>query len=263
MVFVHGTASCGLQGLKDLFAPPVLPGYQVRRFEHDTFLPILDNAAELVRLIKTSLRVETLLMVAHSRGGLVARLALDDLIRDGYPALIALHTYGTPHAGTPLAKIGGRLLSQLYKIGEWGLNIAVPVLSPLTWAHGFLFDAPELPVGIAVMAEDSEALHLLNRYGESDSVTCSGSSFDTDGPSSGFTIEIEGVLRGTMYDIENDLVVPTSSALAFGTPAQVLTCSHLQYFSAPSVQAVLRDYFNASLPAPNQPLAANTRGRRS
>jgi pimeloyl-ACP methyl ester carboxylesterase len=249
MVFVHGTASCGLQGLKDLFAAPALPPYQVRRFEHDTFSTIIDNAADLVRLIKTSVRVDKLLLVAHSRGGLVARLALDDLIRDGYPAVIALETFGSPHAGTPLARMGGRLLSQLYKIGEWGLNIAVPVLSPLTWAHSFLFDAPDLPPGISIMAEGEPALHLLNRYGHSTSVTCWGSDFDIDGPASGFGIEIEGMLRGAMYDIENDLVVPTSSALAFGTAAPRLACSHVQYFSQPQVQVALRDYFNPVVPA--------------
>jgi hypothetical protein len=90
LVFVHGTASCGLQGLKDLLPFPPPPGYPVRRFEHDTFAPILDNATELTRLIDKTIRVDRLLMVAHSRGGLVARAAVDDLIRDGYPATISL-----------------------------------------------------------------------------------------------------------------------------------------------------------------------------
>ena len=70
MVFVHGTASCGLQGLKDLFPGPPPPAYPVRRFEHDTFVPVLDNTNELTRLIKTTIRVDRLLVVAHSRGGI-------------------------------------------------------------------------------------------------------------------------------------------------------------------------------------------------
>ena len=102
----------------------------------------------------------------------MARAAVDDLIRDGYPAAISLHTFGTPHAGTPLVRIGGRLLAQLYKIGEWGLNMAAPALSPLTWAHGFLFDAPELPPGIAIMKEKSDGLRTMNRYGNRANVTC-------------------------------------------------------------------------------------------
>lgn len=124
---------------------PPQPGYPVRRFEHDTVATVLNNADELTQSITTAIRVDRLLLVAHSRGGLVARTVVDELIRDGYPAAISLYTFGTPHAGTPLVKIGGRLLAQLYKIGEWGLNIVAPALSPLTWAHGFLFDAPELP----------------------------------------------------------------------------------------------------------------------
>lgn len=181
LVFVHGTASCGLQALKDLFAVPAPPGYPVRRFEHDTFAPILDNATDLSRLIDKTIRVDRLLVVAHSRGGLVARAAVDDLIRDGYPATISLHTFGTPHRGTPLVNIGRRLLAQLYKIGEWGLNIAAPALSPLTWAHGFLFDAPDLPPGIEIMKEDSDGLRMMNRYGDRTSVTCWGSKFDING----------------------------------------------------------------------------------
>jgi hypothetical protein len=249
MVFVHGIVSCGLQGLKDLFAMPAPPAYPVRRFEHDTFASVLDNASELTRLIKTTIRVNRLLLVAHSRGGLVARAAVDDLIRDGYPAAISLHTFGTPHAGTPLVRIGGRLLAQLYKIGEWGLNIVAPALSPLTWAHGFLFDAPELPPGIAIMKEDSEGLRTMNRYGDRASVTCWGSTFDINGPSSGFGIEVGHMLAGAMHDVDNDLVVPTSSALAFGTPAQVLNCSHVQYFNQPAVRTAMNNYFNPPPPA--------------
>ncbi|HSU30772.1 MAG TPA: hypothetical protein VLJ11_06020 [Bryobacteraceae bacterium] len=242
MVFVHGTASCGVQGLKDLYAFSQ-PQYPVRRFEHDTFRKLTYNADELVQLIKSSIRVDNLLLVAHSRGGLVARLALDKLIRDNYPASIALETLGTPHAGTPLANIGGRLLSQLYKIGEWGLNSVAPMISPLAWAHGFLFDTPEPPPGISSMRENSPALEMMNLYGAASHVRCWGASFDISGPGSGFAIEIEGALRGAMYDVENDLVVPTSSALAFGSSAPRLSCSHVQYFSQASVQTALQNYF--------------------
>jgi hypothetical protein len=260
MVFVHGTASCGLQGLKDLFPLPLPPvTYPVRRFEHDTFAPVLDNANELTRLIKTTVRVDRLLVVAHSRGGLVARAAVDELIRDGYTAAIELHTFGTPHHGTPLVKIGGRLLAQLYKLGEWGLDIVAPALSPLTWAHGFLFDAPELPPGIAIMKEDSESLRMMNRYGDGASVTCWGSTFDINGQSSGFGIEVGHMLAGAMHDIDNDLVVPTSSALGFGAPAPVLKCSHVQYFSQAEVRRAIDNYF----PQPPAPTIQFLRSKAS
>jgi pimeloyl-ACP methyl ester carboxylesterase len=248
MVFVHGTASCGLQGLKDLFAVAPPHRYSVRRFEHDTFVSYLDNADELTKLIQATIHVDRLLVVAHSRGGLVARAAVENLIRAGYQAAISLQTFGTPHAGTPLVQIGGRLLAQLYKIGEWGLNIVAPTLSPLTWAHGFLFDAPELPPGVAIMKEDSEGLRTLNRYGDRVSVMCWGSRFDINDQESGFGIEVGHMLAGAMHDVDSDLVVPTSSALAFGTPAPVLTCSHVQYFSQPAVRTSINNYFTPPAP---------------
>ncbi|MBI3918497.1 MAG: hypothetical protein HY322_16000 [Betaproteobacteria bacterium] len=244
MVFVHGATSCGLQGLKDLFVAGAMPSYPVRRFEHDTFLPLERNADELALLISRSVRVQQLLLVAHSRGGLVARLAMESLARDRFPANIALHTLGTPHLGTPLVAIGRRLLSQLYKIGEWGLGLACPALSPLTWAHGFLFDAPVLPPGIEAMGANSSALNILNRLGDPVGVTCWGSRFDPNSPTSGFGIEVEGLLRGAMYGVPNDLVIPTSSTVGFGSPEGLLTCSHVQYFTQVLVKAELRRYFN-------------------
>lgn len=65
---------------------PPQPGYPVRRFEHDTVATVLNNADELTQLITTAIRVDRLLLVAHSRGGLVARTVVDELIRDGNPA---------------------------------------------------------------------------------------------------------------------------------------------------------------------------------
>ena len=93
------------------------------------------------------------------------------------------------------------------------------------------------------MKEDSAALEMMNRYGAATGVRCWGANFDISGPGSGFAIEIEGLLRGAMYDVENDLVVPTSSTLAFGSPAPRLYCSHLQYFSQPAVAAALQTWF--------------------
>jgi hypothetical protein len=102
------------------------------------------------------------------------------------------------------------------------------------------------------MEEDSEGLRMLNRYGDRTSVTCWASTFDINGPSSGFGIEVGHILAGAMDDVDNDLVVPTSSALAFGTPVQVLNCSHVQYFGQKAVRTAIDNYFNP------QPLGASS-----
>lgn len=248
VVFVHGTVSCGLQGLKDAFTPPypVLP-FPVRRFEHDTFQTILANAEELARLLKASVRVADVLLAAHSRGGLVARLTSEILARDkSYPTRVRVETFGTPHAGTPLVATGTRILNHLYKIGEWGINMAAPLLSPLTWAHGVLFDAPVLPPGIAAMDVNDAALIRSNRLDDPAALTSWGSEFDVMGPASGFGIDLENVLRGFFGGGMSDLVVETSSATAFGTAQRTLSCSHLGYFREPEVRARLLNPYAAS-----------------
>ena len=112
IVFVHGMVSCGIQGLKDLYPPPgVAIPHPVYRYEHDTFRPLDENASELAQLIHSRIRTNRLLIAAHSRGGLVARLALDDLLRRGYGGHIEVYTFGTPHVGTRLSRLAGRRLT--------------------------------------------------------------------------------------------------------------------------------------------------------
>jgi hypothetical protein len=49
LVFVHGTVSCGIQNLKDLYPAHIrIPTF---RFEHDTFRPLQENGVELAELI--------------------------------------------------------------------------------------------------------------------------------------------------------------------------------------------------------------------
>ena len=234
MVFVHGTVSCGIQNLKDLH-PAHLP-IPTYRFEHDTFRPLPENSSELAELIFSRIRTNRLVLIGHSRGGLVARVALAKLLRDSYPASVTLHTFGTPHRGTPLVQIGSRLLNQIFKLGGHFVS-AFPALSPLTLAYSYLLDAPGLPPGIDVMRLDGQDLRLLNEIGDSRGVECWASQFDANLGSSGFGIEIENILLGALSGISHDLVVPTNSALFFGTQKPVLSCSHIQYFQQPAVQS--------------------------
>ncbi len=250
IVFVHGTVSCGIQNLKDLYPEHLhVPTY---RFEHDTFLPVPENGAKLAELISSNLNVKQLMIVGHSRGGLVARVGLEKLRKQHYPAAMALHTFGTPHLGTPLVQIGTKLRNQIFKLGGLVMG-ALPALTPLALAYSCLLDAPALPLGIDVMRSNSQGLALLNELGDKQNVECWGSQFDRNAGTSGFGIEIENILFGALDGIPNDLVVPTSSALFFGNSRPLLKCSHIQYFQDAAVQKFfdsLRPAGPLSTPAP-------------
>jgi hypothetical protein len=234
--------SCAIQGLKELLKHPnsaVL--HHLYRYEHDTFRPLSENSSELAGLISERVHAQRLLIVAHSRGGLVARLALDDLSRRGYRGQVELYTFGTPHQGTPLVQIGGKALNLLYKLGE-DIVGSLPHLTPLTKAYSYLIDSPTLPRGIDVMREDSDVMDLLRRLNDPAQVRSYGSDFDIRNQPSGFGIVVEGALSGAFDGSPNDLVVPTGSSLGFGTPQQALTCSHVHYFSQPSVCTAIQNF---------------------
>ncbi len=118
IVFVHGGLSCCFDAFVDLFprirTSLVETGVAVQmvsmlRFEHDTYQPIRNNAERLCALVMQKLAPEDggecpdLLFIAHSRGGLVARLASDLLIdrANWSKERLEVFTYGSPHRGTP------------------------------------------------------------------------------------------------------------------------------------------------------------------
>jgi hypothetical protein len=133
VVFVHGTASCGLVNLVQLDISKLTTKNNWYRYEHDTFLPLSTNAKELAKKIEIRYPNGPLLLVGHSRGGLVARAAGALLFgRD-----VHVWTFGTPHLGTPLIQAveGARqivrtVFSDGLKLGlslpfvpDWGINL--------------------------------------------------------------------------------------------------------------------------------------------
>lgn len=237
-IFIHGTVSCGLACLKDLYdggAAGRMPLEPTFRYEHDTFLPLQQNGSDLADRVREVLRVKRLNFVAHSRGGLVARYARRNLQKSGYPAEINVLTVGTPHLGTPVVRLAGRALNMFLKLGEDVLN-AVPVTSPLIKAYSILWDVPGLPAGIAGMEENSDAILTLNEFDSPDRMQAFGSSFDIMNSPHAYGVDFDLTLMGFMNDREHDLVVPLESALGFGNGSPALNCSHSDYFKAPLVQ---------------------------
>ncbi|SFO04079.1 Lipase (class 3) [Nitrosospira briensis] len=249
MVFVHGTVSCGIQGLKDLFpqmTEELIPE-PVYRFEHDTFLKLDANAKELVALIKEHIDTKQLLLAAHSRGGLVAKLAAYQLRRDNYPGKVTVYTFGTPNLGTPLVAIGKRMLNLLYKMGEdFAEVIPLPLMTSLVKGFSYAVNVPTLPPGISAMQEDSPEVSMLQMFVDPVNTRTWGSDFNVGSGTSGFGAAVEGALLGALSDRRHDLVVPTASALAFGSAEPVLACSHTRYF----LESAVRDEIKAFL-APN------------
>lgn len=268
MVFVHGTASCGIAGLKDLF-PLAVQGHAapgpVLRFEHDTFRPVTDNSQALARLVMDRLRVRRLLLAAHSRGGLVAADAAKILKDAGYGGSVTVYSFGTPYQGTPLVALGKKALNLMMKLGEEiAANLPVPVLSPLAKAMFYVMEAPTLPKGILAMHEEAEGLPFLQRSAAAVSLLCWGSDYEIMRGSAGFGVGTEGFLLGALHGRPHDLVVPMPSALACGSAQSTLACSHLHYFRAAPVRAAIEDFLRplplpvaAAVPAPPAANAAS------
>jgi hypothetical protein len=237
-VFVHGTASCGIQGLKDFYATQ--RANSTFRYEHDTYRPIKENGEELAELVEKSLHVKELALVGHSRGGLVARYAAAQLAKRNYTGKVEVLTFGTPHLGTPLAAMGDEVLNLLVKLGGDVIG-GIPHLSWLGKAYSFLIKSPRLPDGIEEMREDSGFLSAMNGLGNPGNVRCWGSNIDMNTSNTGFGVFVNAALSGALHGVEHDLIVPKPSALGFGTPQPSFKCSHVQYFTEAAAQKAIAD----------------------
>jgi len=238
MVFIHGTFSCAVPNLAVL-DPLGMPAY---RFEHDTFLSISENAQRLVESARGYLTGHELHFVAHSRGGLVARLAARELTAKGHK--VTVRTYGTPHMGTPLANAGGRMLNALLSMGRTAVG-GIFSWDPASLAAKLAFKAltwSKLPEGLDVMRTDSETLKAW-RFGEEpfQLISCGG-EYDLRKLADGACAYAFGeALSGGFDGQPNDMVVPTTSALGAGKKQPTLVpCNHFEYFSVAAVQDELR-----------------------
>ncbi|PPE71701.1 hypothetical protein IS481_13325 [Caldimonas thermodepolymerans] len=111
---------------------PLLDGCCTWRFEHDTFLRVARNIDQLVDALDRAVigdRPEgTLVLLAHSRGGNVARFALPRL-RQRWPGwrFYAL-TAGSPHQGTGVFRSIGRRWSGAAVLVGWVRDLASGIL---------------------------------------------------------------------------------------------------------------------------------------
>jgi len=223
-VLVHGFASTAA----DMAFRLGPTARRFARFEHDTFLPIDDNADELCGLLTPMLDDATsLLLVCHSRGGLVARRAVQGL--GPVNAHVTIITLGAPHSGTELASFGTfpRLAAQLTTRGVSALSRLRSVL-------------PRSPVqGALDMVPDSPFLKMLNRIpGHHDALVCFGA--DCRGASLTVGERLLASFSDPILTPPHDVVVPLSSAMSVGSTCQISpNCGHSSYLGSSQVRACI------------------------
>ena len=165
VVFVHGTLSCGLAHIHALaHCIPADPRLRALRYEHDTFLPVDVNAKDLANeILPVTSPQARIVLVGHSRGGLVARAAAGSLAHTGGERRVGICTLGTPHRGTPIVQAGHRVLSGLATVATAGVGALHPpklAAFPLKYLFGRL---KKLPPGILDMREPGPAYLDLHR----------------------------------------------------------------------------------------------------
>jgi pimeloyl-ACP methyl ester carboxylesterase len=229
-VLVHGLASTAAE-LAEMLSPL---GLTLARFEHDTFVSIDDNATELAALLRTKADADRFILLCHSRGGLVARAAAD-LLDPSIAARLSIHTFGTPHRGTPLADLGRivpliHALDALRNPGDV-LRAAHRYVLPRTW---------RTPEGIEEMSPDdafiTRMIHAPHR--ELEAFNSWGARYE-DGR--WWHRQFARACAGVLAD-PHDLVVSLTSSLEAGATQGPLDdpCTHFDYLGLPQVHDQLR-----------------------
>lgn len=234
VVVVHGTMSNGLA-----LAKAVLDAsgneVPVRRYEHDTWLALETNAAELATLLADKVR-ENVALVAHSRGGLVATRAMTILERRGGPAVTSLTTLGTPFSGTPVAASADLAFLGLRAL-MGGLRYAGgPTVDAATRLAGLALRL-RTPPGLKLMFPNSPVLPVLRDAIRPDAITFAAEADGWSGNQQGPGLA-RGLGNGVFGDVANDLVVAVDSAQVVPGPP-VLACDHYSYLDSAEVRACL------------------------
>jgi pimeloyl-ACP methyl ester carboxylesterase len=235
-IFVHGTASTGYAYLDQLVG--CFGRRRLLLFEHDTFQVIRWNVRDLVQLVHDKLDGIPLLLIGHSRGGLVALMTASHLIRQGQD--VETLTFGSPFQGTPLAdtaelllRFGPRrdILSDAIRLLQCikGDSASKELASLLLEGDG------QLPEGWTDMRPDSATVRDLTRFSAPPVFVSCGSSIQPHP----FRHPMRDALASYLAAWgPNDGVVHESSATALGAQGpQGLHCRHSDYF----IEVAVRD----------------------
>jgi pimeloyl-ACP methyl ester carboxylesterase len=242
VIAVHGTMACAVplaKAIKQMLAE----GVPVGRFEHDTWLPVTQNAEELVAFLN-KLDADRVTLVAHSRGGLVAARAAQISRHKG----IRVITLGTPFLGTPIAHAGElSLLGCRSLLGAIrGLDNVFPHISLATRLVGFL--VKDDIAGIADMEPRNCNGYTAGLYGRL--VTVSGTVTEqmiNDPGRDTFMFQVlAGVSAGAFDGIPNDLVVSRESARGDGSSEFAVDCDHFGYLRVKHMENLFKIHIKYS-----------------
>jgi len=239
VIAVHGTMASGV----DLAAAIVDELGQHRlvlRFEHDTWLPITENASELVGHIER-LGLDHVTFVAHSRGGLVAREVMNALASSNRvkSAMIAL---GAPFKGTPIVDgVDGGLLALTALMGMLG-HVTGPAGFVAGRLAGLLVKF-RLPPGIQDMGPASSFIGTVRPV--NNDITAFAGSIDAQSERSSHGLGKNlayGFATGVFGATENDYIVAAESSRYQVADARVthVESDHFSYLTDSRVKAALR-----------------------
>lgn len=234
-VFIHGTFATTLPHLAEI-SP--LTGIPLYRYEHDTMRPIAENAEALVDAIART-EAHRVTLIGHSRGGLVATLAAAHICKTDNSALVDAYTYGTPHAGTPLASAMDGLLA--YATLAAATQAGSLITGALTAAlFGSSLPTNRLPDGWADMQPHSSFIRTLGLI-NTITLTAYGGDFDPVKPDLGLRPVFASQAMTELLAGANDLVVPVSSSCRPNPGCNVITQTHhFEYFEQSEVHAQIK-----------------------
>lgn len=234
IVLVHGLASTAAE-MARMLEPLSL---SAARFEHDTFISIDRNASELSQLLTTrAATAEQIILLCHSRGGLVARAAAD-LLPESVAARTAIHTFGTPHTGTPLAEFAPIVplihLVDLLRHPWDVVRAANRYLLPRTW---------RTPEGIEEMRPNDEFIERMIR-GAHKKLTLlhSWGAEYQDGCRGAWWHRPFAAASADILPAPHDLIVPESSCLGAGVEQGPLDApaTHFDYLELDQIHDYLQ-----------------------
>jgi pimeloyl-ACP methyl ester carboxylesterase len=257
LLFIPGFASTVQSGMPRMFIKEFYGRYDgVLGYDHPTISsdPV-QNAMELLAQVPDDVKLNVDVL-AHSRGGLVARSVAELQPRHPKLNIQRVVTFGTPHGGTVLAQQErwDRLLSIAFTALSWvtvstgaGATIAmVPKVLEVVLRSGsqFFFDLP----GVLAMAPESAFLQRLNASSDLSGLVYAAvlSNFNPAAmPERSIRDGLVSMAASAFLEQDNDLVVTTESmksidlgggASPLGERIYTSDVSHFGYFSRNDIQ---------------------------
>jgi hypothetical protein len=237
IVAIHGTMASAIplaETLRDMlgWSAPIY------RFEHDTWHPIGENAAVLVNYLRVW-RAQADLLVAHSRGGLVARHAATEASAARIATEIEVITAGTPFRGTEVVDgVEGGLLAVRALLGVIRMANGGPAIDATTRLAGLVIGG-KVPRGIAAMSPTSDYLSQTRNLPTDVALAVAG-AVDLNSITDHYALA--GFGKVVFDGAANDLVVTRESAHGGSSNALTVTSDHFSYFVMGEVADQIRSH---------------------